>query len=446
MATIYVRSTDGSDADDGSTWALAKATLAGAAASALAGDTIYVSQAHTETQAAALTLTIPGTAASPCNVVCVDDSAEPPTAVAESAYSETTGANTLTLGGAFNYLYGLILSGASGAVNSNLNIATGGSQWLVLEKCALRVGATGGSARIYIGSSNNVPPSRVTLKNCTAKFAGANNVIAITSTRFAWDGGSFEAGTASPSGALFRMASSGEGHMVEISGVDFSALGASLTFFNMTGQTGRAMLRNCKLPASWSGSLVDGIGYSARAEMHNCDSGDTNYAFWIEGYAGSIKPETTLVRTGGASDGTTPIAWKMETNADARYPLAGLDTQELPAVWNDTVGSPITITVEVLHDSVTPLTDAEIALEVQYLGTSGAPLSSFASDAKANILATAANQASSSETWTTTGMSNPNKQKLSVTVTPQEAGYIQGVVTVWKASKVVYLDPKMTVS
>jgi hypothetical protein len=36
----YVRSTDGSDADNGSTWALANATLAGAMTDAAAGDRI----------------------------------------------------------------------------------------------------------------------------------------------------------------------------------------------------------------------------------------------------------------------------------------------------------------------------------------------------------------------------------------------------------------------
>ena len=37
MAVLYVRSTDGDDADNGSTWALAKATLAGAFAAAAEG-------------------------------------------------------------------------------------------------------------------------------------------------------------------------------------------------------------------------------------------------------------------------------------------------------------------------------------------------------------------------------------------------------------------------
>ena len=152
-----------------------------------------------------------------------------------------------------------------------------------------------------------------------------------------------------------------------------------------------------------------------------------------------------LVRTGGASDGVTPISGKLASNGDAEYPLVVVETTDI-SIWNDSVGSSKTVTVEILHDSATNLTDGEIWLEVEYLGTSGFPLSSFVSDAKSDVLATAADQTTSSETWTTTGMTNPNKQKLSVTFTPQEAGYFQAKVYLAKASKTVYICPKLTVS
>jgi hypothetical protein len=92
------------------------------------------------------------------------------------------------------------------------------------------------------------------------------------------------------------------------------------------------------------------------------------------------------------------------------------------------------------------LTDAECWIEVQYLGTSGVPLGSFTSDAKADPLTAAANQTSSSETWTTTGLTTPIKQKLSVTFTPQEKGYIHAVIHLAKASISIYVVPKLTVA
>jgi len=179
--------------------------------------------------------------------------------------------------------------------------------------------------------------------------------------------------------------------------------------------------------------------------MYNCDSADTNYRLWIEDYSGSIKHETTLVKTGGASDGTTPLSWKMATGADAEYPTIILKSGEIVR-WNETTGSAITVTVDILHDSVTNLKDNEIWLEVMYLGTSGVPLGAFVDDAVADVLAAAADQAASSATWTTTGMANPNKQKLEVTFTPQEKGFIHAVVHMAKASYTVYVDPVQQVS
>jgi hypothetical protein len=95
-------------------------------------------------------------------------------------------------------------------------------------------------------------------------------------------------------------------------------------------------------------------------------------------------------------------------------------------------------------DGVT-LTDKEAWLEVEYPGTSGFPVSSFASD-KAGILASAANQTSSSVTWTTTGLSGPVKQKLAVTLTPQEKGVIRARVMLAKASTTLWYCPKCEVT
>jgi hypothetical protein len=148
----------------------------------------------------------------------------------------------------------------------------------------------------------------------------------------------------------------------------------------------------------------------------------------------------------------------MVSNADAEWNHQTLDAPEIVR-WNETTGSAITVTVDVLHDGAqggspsVNVTDRDIWLEVQYLGTSGFPLSLFATDAassgspfESNYLATAKDQDASSATWTTTGMSNPVTQKLSVTFTPQEKGFIHGVVKLALASRTVYVDPVLQVS
>lgn len=114
-------------------------------------------------------------------------------------------------------------------------------------------------------------------------------------------------------------------------------------------------------------------------------------------------------------------------------------------VWNDTTGSSKTLTIEILHDNATALKDNEVWVDAIYLGSSSYPLGTLVSDG-ASFVATAANQTTSSATWTTTGMSNPNKQKLSVTFTPQLKGFVIARVIVAKASYTLYVDPVATIS
>jgi hypothetical protein len=230
------------------------------------------------------------------------------------------------------------------------------------------------------------------------------------------------------------------------SGCDFSSGASSMNLTASTDNEVSVMFRNCKLPASWSGSVNSSTpGAGSIFELHNSDSGDTNYRYQRKTQFGIIDSNTTNVRTGGASDGTTSLSWKMVSNADTEWNHQTLDTGEIVR-WNETVGSAITATIEILHDSVTNMTNQQIWLEVQYLGTSGFPLGVFTNDSSGDYLSTAADQTASSVAWNTTGLTNPNKQKLSVTFTPQEKGFIHGVIRLAQASKSVWVDPLLSVA
>lgn len=440
MADIYVRSTDGSDADNGTTWALAKATLAGAAAIDAAGDTIYVSQSHAESYTGTMpTIAFAGTMANPVKVICANDAAEPPTAVAQTATITATGSITLT--GSY-YMDGVSLIAGAAVLVSN----QGSSHGVGLKHGLLKTTATNSSGYIQLGSPNNAT-QKATIDSCSIHFSGVANAGLTMYGVAELKACAFAAGSSTPAAGIFAGAQDRNASRILIDGLDMGNLASTVNIFRAFISPGLFQIRNSKLPASWSGSLCNAtpLATGQRFEMHNCDSGDTNYRLWVAEYAGSIKSETTLVRTGGASDGTTDYSLVMASTANANATVAPLVSPEI-SIWNDAVGSSKTVTVEILHDSATNLTDGEIWLEVQYLGTSGVPLGSFVSDAKTDILAPAADQAVSGETWTTTGMSNPNTQKLSVTITPQEAGYMQAKVYLAKASKTVYVDPKLTVT
>lgn len=398
MANVFLRSGDGSDADNGTTWALAKASIDstdGAAFAAAAGDTIYVSDNHAETQASALTHNFAGTFASPVNVICVDDTGDPatPTAVATTATISTTGTNSIAFTGCA-YLYGITWS--AGTTGGSITAASGANNYMAFEECTFKIDHTNTNGRINLGASNNAYDT-VTLINCHVKFGNTGGRI-IAGGSFKWRGGSVLSGSSAPSVAgLISMASTGRAASALIEGVDLVNIGSSTPLIGdtLSASEYRCIFRNCKLPASWSGTLfVSGVptGPGVRGELWNCSAGDTNYAMWVEDYAGSIKHETTLVRTSGASDGDTAFSRKMTTSANAEYPTFILRSPEI-YVPNTAVGSSQTATIHIIHDGTAALNNDEVWLEAQYLGTSGVPLSLFADDAKADVLASAAAQA-----------------------------------------------------
>lgn len=441
MTVYYVRSTDGNDADSGLSWANAKATLAGALALAVGGDRIWVSQNHAESQASAMTLTSAGTLASPVEVLCGNDAAEPPTALATSATVTTTGTNNITIVG-FWYCYGITFSCATSGTGRLLRFdvtptAAGG----VWESCGFGFGVgTGASASIEIGETQSGEPCTMVWKNVTCTFRASSHIIKNRGSLI-WDGGSV-ANTAPA--ALFGVGGSTSAGNVRVRGVDLSLLGGSSALVDATITTSKEFLfEQCKLGASVSLTSGTNSGHII-ARLVNCDSSDTNYRYQKEdGNRGSVYSETTIVRTGGASDGTVTFSRRMVSTANTRFerPLC----LDWIAIWNDTTGSSKTATIEIVNDGTT-LQDDEVWIEVDYLGTSGYPISSRAMDRMTDILATAANQESSSETWTTTGLSSPVKQKLSVSFTPQEKGPLFARVCLAKTSQTIYVDPKVTVA
>ncbi len=435
MATIRVRSTDGNDADDGTTWALAKATLTGAAAIDSAGDTIVVSSVHAESAAAAVSLAWAGTAAAPTRILSVDDSADPPTALLPGASVTTTGASNITLVTSNSnnvYAHGITFNCGTGASNAHIVI----NGLYVLEECSLFLVNTGAGSSIQ--NSNN---SGILAKDCKFKFGatGQGFYIFPSGMPLLVLGGQIVSGGANIATLVATIA---QGGAILFDGFDLSALSASLNIAANTINNSNVRLRNCIMPASWTGSVNSATpGNGAIYEMFSCWSGSTEIIWRRKTQFADGRDETTLVRTGGGKHRGVPVSLKCDTTANAKYPSQVFDTlQFVDEVTAAQVGSPVTATVEILHDSATALTDADIWLTVV------GPEDEVNSDQVADVFATPANQASSSATWTTTGMANPNTQKLTVTWTPAKAGVVLGTVSIAAASKTVYVDNMMTVA
>lgn len=437
MTIRYVKNT-GTNTAPYDTWAKAATTVDTAVAASSTGDIVYVSHQHVESTASAIAWSFGGAGdAVPIWVICVNDGAEPPTALATGASITSTAAAFSPTVASFGvvYVYGLTIT-VQGATARTIATAPSTACIFTWENCTFdnQSGSASGAQTISLGAVTS--PLCVHI-NCSYKFtSAAASALTMNSPRSRVIGGSFLSGTASPN-RIFT------GENATAIGLDFSNLSSSVALFPST-TNGFNRLFDCKFPASWSGNLATSYSSAGRVEVTNTDDVATSYRARFGSYGGNGFSETTLVRSGGSMHGSVPFSWKMTSNAfGVGYPNNGFASIEI-VKWNQYLGL-ITATIEILHDSATPLKDDEVWVEGYHLSSTGAPLAAYISDARA-FMSAAANQSSSSATWTTTGMSNPNKQKLEVTFTAAMPGFVHLVVRLAKTSYTIYVDPMVTFS
>lgn len=436
MADRYVWSGAGGSAD-GSSWANAHLTLTAAIAAGAAGDVYFVAHDHAESTAGNVTLTFKGTTLSPDRCICVNRAGSVPPVGADLTTGgavATTGAGNLhVLGGAV--VRGLTFNCGSGALNPSMRFGDAAVR-IIFRNCAFNMVASGTSAAIQ-PNGTSAGGRWVEWRDCTVSFANASQSINCFGIRFRWSRGSLLAGSAVPT-VLFSGASTTTGEII-VDGVDLSQAGSGKSLISGS-VSGPVTFRYCKVHASVAVATAPLQNVQGPVSLIGCNSGSNVQRNESHAHQGVLTTETTIVRTGGASDGTTPFSWKIVSAANNKRDFS-FETFE-GAIWNDSIGSAKTLTVHVVTDNVT-LTDHEIWLEVDFLGDGSFPLSSRVSDDAATLLTAAANQASDSgEAWTTTGLTTPVKQKLEVTFTPAMKGPIRWRVKYAKASSTVYVCPK----
>lgn len=442
MANKYVYSGAGG-AGTGDDWANAYTTLVAAFAGMSAGDTAYVAQNHAETQASAMTLTSPGTAAAPCRVICVNQAGSvPPVSadIATTATVTTTGNSAITVANGYTYYYGLTFSVGSGAVSAVWTISGTGEHYF--DTCKwVRAGTSVGAC--LLGSTSANAYVVIIFDNTTMQFGNASDTISVRTSMFRWVGTATAIAGATFPTTLFG-ASSGTPAQTFIEGVDLSALGTAVL---VSAQTAPAkwLFKDCKLGSGYVASATQSAPKAGEVVLSRCDSGDTVYKVEKHtSYTGKHTTETTIVRSGGASDGTTPVSWKIETTANPEWQSP---FECVPIViWNETTGSAVTVTIEGVWDAGAVPNNNDVWVDVEYLGTSGFPLGTYATCGLADAIAAPTALPTSSVTWTTTGLATPVEFALSVQVTPQEKGPVTVYVRAAKASSTFYIDPKIVLS
>jgi len=441
MAHVYVDS-NAAGSGTGADWANAYTTLAAALTAKAAGDNFWIAHNHAETQASAMTCTSPGTLAAPCTVMCVNSAGTVPPVSADlrtTATVTTTGNSAMTLTGLNTYYYGITFNCGSAANAATLAVAQGIASYTYFKDCALnKLGTTAATPCIIIGKvGSNM--SRVVLDNVSFRVGNASDLVVVRECNCVWKNTTtFTSGTIP---TVFLGQSNANRLLFE--GVDFSAL-STKTIFN--GNTSAIItLLNCKLPSSIT---IAATLTQPGVEIYvlNTDSGATNYRQEKYGYFGTQTAETTIVRTGGATDGTTPLAWKIVTTANSNW-VSPFESIQM-AIWNDTTAANVTVTVYGYWDNAALPKNDEIWIEASYMGSSATPIGTINSaNTKTDYLAANADQGSDSSTWG--GGDTTTRFKMSVTLSaPQPAmkGLIYVTVKAAKASTTYYIDPKIVLS
>ena len=441
MTAYYVRS-GATGGGTGADWTNAYITLATAITSKAAGDVFYVSEDHAETSATAITLNFPGTAANPNFIYTVNHAGSVPPVAADlvssvSSSITSSGSDNITINGSA-YVWGVQFKvGSSGGQTLTVGLnASSITSIMTFKKCKFWLsGNTSGSVVIFGHAATNIGTS-FTLDDTSFKFANAGQSIAPKMGRFIWINTAipFDATGVMPTTML--VSASDSAATVEIRGVDLSAVGTIVGAFDTAS---RILISDCKVG---TGTLVTTPTDKGRAlvDFVRCDNAGTNYKIVRTDYSGTLTVETTIVRTGGASDGTTAISWKVVTTANSLF------TQpfECPpiVIWNDVTGSAKNAAIECIWGGGAVPNNDEIWIDLEYLGSSTAPTASFVGDGKANPLAVAAAQTSSAASWG----GSTTKFKLDVSFTAQQKGWIYARVKCAKPSSTFYVDPVITVT
>lgn len=413
-------------------WSAPHAGMFAASSWMAAGDNLYVSDDHAHTIASPPTMTFPGTSASPNRIYCVNHAGSvPPVSADLRTTAVETGTASWGIAGSI-YMYGVTL-----ATSNYLSLCSGSSAQFY-ENCGISM--NGGAQSLQVGTSGNSAAALATFQNCTIRISSGISVIPQNAI-INFIGGSI-AGLVS-TGLVFGQgsSSSNSASVVTLDGVDLSGYGSGKTLVGTIKAAIIYRFVNCKLGASVSVSAQSqgGPGYG-EIQVINSDSSATGYRMEKYNYAGVFTTDTTDVRSGGASDGVTPIAWKVVTTANAQiaFPFECFEIVK----WNGGVGSPITASIPVMSNAT--LTNADIWLDVEYLGSGSAPQASLQSGRVADLLGTTSTTnwpTDSTSVWTTTGVTGPVQQMLSATFTPQMAGWVRIKVKIAKPSLTIRIDP-----
>lgn len=442
MSDLLLVNTGNTPSSPYATWAAGANTVAAAAAIGAAGDR-YLFDSTYNVSETSMTLDLPGSASNPNQMLSVTPSGG-------AGISALTAGAKITSTGTFRINGCVHAEGLTFYLNSAsaYTLSFGYSGDSVQTYKNIRAELNSSASGILFGYPASSQSTDIAVDGMVIKFGSTSQALDAAG-RADLRGLSIDATGSIPT-ALFRVGSQGgqyKGAEVLVADGDFVNANATTYLINYLSNGVTIKFRDIKMPAGWTPAYFSAIGTGKagqRVEGYNFSAGSNTYRTMIWSYHMDLNDDGTIYCAGGADDGT-PYSWKMATKATCAYP-SSVAKSPVMHINNTATGGSKTVTVQIVHDSVTALKDSEVWLEVEELGDASSAKGTTVTDKTASVITTPADQTASGSSWTTTGMSNPNKQALAVTFTPQRNGYFICRVCCAKASKTLYIDPLPVVS
>jgi len=472
------------------------------------GDQIFVDSNHAESRAAAVSF---GCSICYFFVVNRTTAAIPPTSadLTTGASVTTTTTNAISIASGLSnsvYIRGIAFHSGSGANSTQLNVASGLGAWLFCELCTLDIPATGNGAVVSIGQTNTGTTNRVWLKDSTLSTGmAANGAFSLANGARVemWNSSAYGGGSNFTANSALTAFNGGSGGLFIGHGLDLSGLTGLSTGLFVTNPTNSFFqFYDCKLPSGVTISSASQLSFASTIALDNCDDGTNsrNYRLFRLNGGGTLQQNSQVVRTGGATDGVTPISWQSATGSVSVNPGYTWNSPQL-ASWNSATGSPITYTIYLAANSASALTNAQLWMEIEALTSSASPMGTVTSSQVADFLptTTASNLSTDTSCWdskaparqnshsyavgdaislasntcrvfvaTAAGTSSGSepggyasavdggavtdggatfraliREKMTVSVTPQQAGYVLGTIRAAATSLKFYIDPKI---
>ena len=407
------------------------------------GDTIFVGNRHTATQSTTLTWVGRGTSTNVTKIISVNStSGSVPPAAAD--YATTPQASESTTGnaafnvnsGANGYMYfsGLSMTAGNGANSAQLLVQP---EYAHFVNCAFAKSGTNVNTQaiVFTGPSTGAPARHI-LENCTMAFGNVGDMMKFSEGIFLWKNTASAIGGTVPTTALISQAGNTYPFVLTVDGVDLSAV-TSGTLVNGQPGTGIISFVNCKYNGGATIATTPTSKGGLRVYYSAVGTGAGEYQHGGYSYEGTLTTNTTTYLA--ATDGDQAYSWKIVStaNVDRTSPF---ETFEI-AKWQPGDSNSHTATIELT--SASTLTNADIWVELQYLGTASNLKASTVSSGVGNPITSGTALTTSSASWTS---AQTNKYKIAVTFTPKVDDYIRAIVKVGTASLTIYVDPLITVT